>query len=207
MKLKVRRPRRPKWSFKTSFWGAGLIVFLVALVVLIFLKKSIWVELEVIVGVISFFIFVYLFYVLYHGIRFDNNEKYTITWKHIEAGNLSGSFDVIDTGFELTGAGAEAGILGIIIGFILDIIISFLLSLLIALLLWIGLNIVITAIIVLTIPLFYIFKRSLRYIMAKGRRCYKDRTKSFLFALKATILNSAWLYFLIFLGYYIFKKI
>jgi hypothetical protein len=204
MKLRVKKPKRSKWSFKTNFWGAISIVLLVALVVLIFLKKSIWVELEIIVGVISLFIFIYLYYVLYHGIRFDNNEKYTITWKNIDADSLS-SATIIDTGFGFTAAGAESGILGLVVGFLLDIIISIVLSLLIAVLLWIGLNFILTAIVVLTIPLFYIFRRSLRYIVAKGRRCYKNSRKSFFFAIKSTIAYTVWLYCLIFLGHYIFK--
>lgn len=206
MRQNHKKHQSLKWSFRTNFWGAILIVLLISIVVLIFLKKSIWVELEVIVGIVSIINFSYLFYVLYHGIRFDNDEKYTITWKPVDGDALSFASPIIDTGLGFTCAGAEAGILGLIVGFFLDIIVSILLSLIIAVFLWVGLNIVITAIIVVSMPLYYFFRRSLRYIVAKGRRCYRDIKQSIYFAFKSTIINAIWLYCIIFVGHYFSNK-
>jgi hypothetical protein len=205
MKLKLKKEKRPKWSIKTNFFGSIFVVALVSSVVLLFLKKSIWVELEIISIILFFCIFIYLFYVLYHGIRFDNNEKYAFTWKRVD--DVTQLSPVVDTGGALTGAGAEAGILGLIIGFLLDIIVSILLSILIAAILWFGINIVLSAILILFFPLFYLFRRSIRFVVAKGRRCHKNIEKSLLFAFQATVTNTLWLYVIIACGHYISKLI
>jgi uncharacterized protein YacL len=206
MRLSAKK-KRPKWSIKTSFWAGIIIALLVCVVASLILKKSIWIELEVISIILSVFIFIYLTYVLYHGIRFSNHEKYEITLKKIDFADLSGASPIVDTGGNLTSAGAEAGIIGIVVGFILDLLISIVFSFLIALIFWIGLNFILTAGIVLFMPLFYIFRRSIRYVVAKGRRCYHDITKSLLHSFRATIIATSWLYIIIFVGHYISIKI
>lgn len=201
--MKYINVQKPKWSLKTNFWGAVAVALIVSFVTFIGLKKSIWVELEIIVGLLSFSSYLYLFYLLFHGIRFEENEKYTITWKPVDFSSIADGGSFICTDGSFTSAGGEGGCIGLIIGFLLDIIVSFLLSILIALLLWIGINVVITSILVIFLPAFYLFKRSIRFVVAKGRRCYKNISKSAMYALEATIVGSLWLYGIVFLGHYL----
>lgn len=199
--------KKPKWSFKTNFWAGILIAVLVSAIVLIILKKSIWIELEIILGILSFFIFIFFYYVFYHGVRFDKSEKYSITWTKIDFESCANASPVIETGGELALIGAESGISGFIIGLLLDIVLSLGLSFVIAVLLWLGLNIGITAILVLFLPLFYIFKRSLRYVIARSKRCHKDMIKSFFSALLATFISTSWLYVILLGGHYLSKML
>src|SRR5262245_53875951 len=73
--------RRPRWSLPTSFWGAVIVIFLVSCITLFVLKKSLWTELEILIDILSLFMFAYFFLLLYHGVRFDKRERQLITWR------------------------------------------------------------------------------------------------------------------------------
>jgi hypothetical protein len=95
---------RPKWSLKTSFWSAVVVLAIVSLTIVVLFKKSIWIELEIVTGVLSLFMFAYFFFVLYHGVRFDRKENYTVLWRS----RLSKWIDAtsgMDTGGFFTQAG------------------------------------------------------------------------------------------------------
>lgn len=201
--MKREKAKRPKWSIKTNFWSIVTVAAGISLIVLFGLKKNLWIELEIIVGILSFFFFLYLSYILFHGIRFDTNEKYTITWKAIDFSTVAEGSSYLDTGGSFSSVGGEGGLLGLIIGFIIDILISIIISLIIAVLIWLGINLFLTSVLVLFLPIFYLFKRSLRFVVAKGRYCYKNFTKSGLYALQATFVGSIWLYCILILGHYL----
>jgi hypothetical protein len=185
--------KRPRWSFKTHFWGAATVVLLVSLTTLLVLKQSVWAELEILTGILSLFMFAYFFLLLYHGIRFDKNEQYLILWWS----QLTDWLDAtpsLDTGGTFAEGGAEAGPLGMIAGFLLDILVSIILTLLLAVVLWLSLNVFVTAVVLLGAPLFFLFRRSVRYVVAKGRACHKDSSRACWFALRATFVNTLWFY-------------
>ena len=194
--------KRPKWSLKTNFWAAVGISVLISILVLFGLEKSIWLELEFIVAILSLFCFIYLFYVLFHGIRFEKNEKYSVTFEAIDFSSVLDGASNLDTQGSFTSAGGEAGCLGLIVGFLIDLIVSIILSFVIAIVLWAGINIVFSSVLILFLPAFYLFKKSLRYAVAKGRSCYKNFSKSFFYSLGATLISSSWFYMIIALGYY-----
>jgi len=187
---------------KTNFWGTIGVALLVSLVTLLVLKKSLWAELEILIGILSLFMFAYFFLLLYHGVRFDRNESYLITWRS----NLADWLDTtahVDTGGAFTEGGAEAGPLGLVVGFLLDVLLSILLTLLLAVVLWLSMNVLVTTVVLLGTPLFFLFRRSVRYVVAKGRSCHKDSRKAFWFALRATLLNTLWLYAILLGAHYI----
>ena len=163
--LKLRRPR---WSVKTNFWGAAAVVLLVSLTTLLVLKKSIWTELEIFTGILSLFMFAYLFLLLYYGVRFDSNEHYVIAW-HSNLTDWLEATPSIDTGGTFTEGGAEVGPLGMIVGSLLDLLISIVITILIAVVLWLSMNVLVTGVVILGMPLFFLFRRSVRYVVAKGR--------------------------------------
>lgn len=107
-----------------------------------------------------------------------------------------------NTGGTFTEGGAEAGPLGIIIGFLLDLLVSAVIAFVIAVILWLSFNLVVTGVVFISIPLFFLFRRSIRYIVAKGRTCHGNVGKSFLFALRATVTNTVWLYAILATAHY-----
>ena len=105
-------------------------------------------------------------------------------------------FDLFPGGF--TEAGANEGPLGLLAGLLLDLILSILLSIVLVIALWLFANLFLAAISIVAIPLFFLFKRSLRYVLARGRDCRGDLTKSCTRALYYTIASSLWFYALLF---------
>jgi len=177
---------------KTNFCLSLCLVAVVTLTVLLVLKKSLWTELEILLGILSLFMFIYLFLILYYGVRFDRNERYTVAWSNL--GNWLDATSGIDTGGSFTEGGSEAGLLGIVLGFILDLLISICITIIIAVVLWFSVNLLWSTVIILCMPLFFFFSRSLRYVVAKGRSCRRNAGRSFVFALRATLINTVWLY-------------
>lgn len=196
------KSRRPRWSLRTNFWGAIVVTLLVSFLTLFVLKKSLWVELEILIGTLSLFLFAYFFWLLYHGVRFDKNESYLIAWRSSLEGWLDRTAGV-DTGGAFTEGGAEGGPLGLVVGFLLDVLFSLLLSLLLAVVLWLGLNVLVTTVVILGTPLFFLFRRSVRYVVTKGRSCRGDSSRAFWFALRATLFSTLWLYAIVLGAYYI----
>jgi hypothetical protein len=200
----MRRRQRPKWSLKSCFLFCLGLVLIVIPLTLVFFQKPLWIELEIMTTILAFFLFPFLFYVLYHGIRFDKHAKFELTWR----GNLT-DFMGDAVSLDSSGcaeAGAEDGPLGLLLGFILDIIVSLFLSLLLSLifavLLYVGVNLVMTAMFAFIIPLFFLFSRSLRYIAIKGRFCQGHLVKSLRFAGFYTVIGAIWLYVMVFIVHY-----
>lgn len=174
-------------------------------ITLFVLTKSLWAELEILIGILSLFMFAYFFLLLYHGVRFDKRERQLITWRTSLTEWLEATPSV-DTGGTFTEGGAEAGPLGPIVGFLLDLLVSIVLTLLLAVVLWLSLNVFVTAVVLLLgTPLFFLFRRSVRHIVAKGRFCHKDSARAFWFALRATLINTVWLYAILEGAHYIAK--
>jgi Ca2+/Na+ antiporter len=75
--------RRPRWSLRRGFW---LSLGVVAVVVLVFAETSIWVELEMVLGILALLLFLFLFYVLHAGVVFERRETLEISWKGERSG-------------------------------------------------------------------------------------------------------------------------
>jgi hypothetical protein len=147
--VKVRRPR---WSLSTSFWGSGIVILLVSCLTFFGLKKSFWAELEILVGILSFFMFTYFFLLLYRGVHFDKREQDLMPWRAKLTDWLDASPSV-NTGETFTEGGAEAGSLGLVVGFLRYLLVSIVLTVLLAAVLWLSLNVFVTAVVLLGTPL------------------------------------------------------
>src|SRR3989339_425992 len=204
MRVKRSLFKRPKWSLKSSFLTAlGLIAVITPLVMLT-VKKSIWVELEIVTGILTVLMFVYMSVILHQGVRFDKKERFAIDWHKGQKPTISDAFDItsrlspVDLDFPFTQAGAEEGIVGAIIGVILDVVISFLLIAIICFVVWFGANFLLEGIFIVTLPLFYFHRRSLRYLVAKGRACKGNWAKSLIHAFTSSVLYTAWFYLIVY---------
>jgi hypothetical protein len=201
------RRRRPRWSVKTSFFAGLTILVAVAVLILLLVRKSIWTELELVTLAVSLLMFGYLSAVLYLGVRFDARERLVIDWPRGHPTELfdAASSGTVDTGGLFTELGSEVGILGIVVGFVLDVVVSIALVFLISLLLWLGVNGVLAVVAAVCIPLFYFFRRSLRLIVARGRRCQRRWGRSMARALASTLAYTVWFYTLFFLAHQLQK--
>ncbi len=103
----------------------------------------------------------------------------------------------IDTGGSFTEGGAETGPLGLVVGSLIGRVIVIGIAIAIAVVLWLSVNILISAVVIVSMPLFFLFRRSLRYVVAEGRSCHKNLRPSFVFALRATVAITLWFYLIL----------
>lgn len=189
---------RPRWGFKTSFLFAVAAASLICGLVLTLVKDSLWVKLEVILAALSGAAFLFFFVVLYRGVRFDEQQGYVLGWLHPRT--ILDQAPAIDSGFGFTEAGASEGIAGLLLGLLLDIIASIVLAFAIALLIWLGVKVLITAVAAVFLPLYYLFRRSIRYLVVRGRSCRGQVGRSLAWAAGYTAVNFAWLFAILALG-------
>jgi hypothetical protein len=195
--------RKPRWCIQTHFWAALCIVLLTSTIVIFVMKRALWVELEVVVGLVSVFHLIYMYLLVFKGVRVNKNESFSIDWKpfKLESSGIEHLW-MVDTGGAFTTAFAEAGPIGCLAGIVLDIVVSIFLVVIIAFLLWLGMNVITSGILILSLPIYILFKHSLRVAIAKGRTCQGNASKSISYAVWSTILNMTWLYAVIYLGHF-----
>lgn len=187
-----------KWSLVTSFWAFIIILSITSVFVFCLSNKPIWLELEFITACFSIVFFLYYFLVLYFGIQFDSREMYHISFKQLKP-NWLNNVDVLS--FPDAGVDLGEGIVGIVLSILFFIFISVLIVILITMTIWLGTNLLTFGIPVLFFPLYYLFKRSLRVFVYKGRRCYKNLIQSIFYSFYYTTLNLFWIYAVIFAGH------
>lgn len=79
-------------------------------------------------------------------------------------------------------------------GLLLDIVVSLGFVFVIAGVIWLGANVLIAATAAICLPLYYLFRRSIRYVVVRGRSCRGHVGPSLLWAATYTLGNVAWLY-------------
>jgi hypothetical protein len=181
---------RPKWSLATSFWFCLGVTAIVVTVICLTVRKSIWVELEMVTGVLAALMFGYFSILLHLGVRFNDSRRAIIDWP-ISSPSVFVDSIWLEPGIGFFSAlGAEAGCLGIIIGYLLDVVVMIALVFLIAWLFWLGENVVLAV-----IPfLYWVHRRWLRYLVTRGRHCRGNWAKSLLHGGTTTVLYSFWFY-------------
>ena len=161
-------------------------------------KQSIWEELEILIAGLSVCLFAFLFVLLYRGVRFDRNHHWSFGWVHPRS--LAENIPLVDSLGHFTEAGAQQGIAGFLIGLLLDLVVSLVLILAIIVLLWLGINLVLTAVGAIWLTLIYLFRRSVRYIVARGRPCRGHVRRAAGWAALYTVMNAGWLYIILAIG-------
>jgi hypothetical protein len=102
-------------ELENQFLGRGCCYYDCVSCSLLVLKKSVWLELHILAGLLVILMFGYLFLVLYYGVRFDRNEQYSVSWPVSKFETWWDATSQFNTGGTLREGGAEAGPLGIII--------------------------------------------------------------------------------------------
>lgn len=170
------------------------IALLVALVTLFILEQPLWLELEWVTGFLSLFVFAFIAHVLYHGVRFNKREQFEVPifpLRYDKLPDFGGGFDVpspVDL-FDF-----DDGCAWMVIGLGLSLAVVFGLTAV----LWLGLNVASTTAGLIALPLFFIFRLSLRRIVAAGRTCRHRLGRSLWLGARMTVLYMVWFYLLIF---------
>ena len=161
------------------------------------MHKGVWIELETLALVIGLMMTFFYSYILYHGVKFLDDGAIALP----KAINIS-RWDFVDSLYvdnigHFSKAGASEGPMELLIGLILDILVSLLLTFILGLLLWLGINLMAASIIIITILLFYIFTRSLRFVMRHVEECRGKFLKSIRYGFGYALLKTTTLYIMI----------
>jgi Ca2+/Na+ antiporter len=190
------RRRRPRWSTKSSFIYSLCLTGVVSALVLALGRRSIWFELELAVGILAVCFFLFLTYVLYHGVSMDRRERFEFAFI---APPEVGSAWVEFLEAPLSAADDLAGCLG---GWVVGLLLALLLALFLPVLLWIGVNLFIATVALLVLPMFFLYRASLRQIVVRGRGCRGRLGKSVRFAAVYTLFGAAGVYAILLAAWY-----
>jgi hypothetical protein len=189
--------KRERWSLVTTFWVACGVICLSAVIVFQIAKQPIWIEFETLALVGGAMMTLFYTMILYKGVYFDENEQIVIIRPTSSAG-----LELVEFGDfgEITG-GLSDGPLGLLFGFLLDILVTFVLSFVLALLYWLGVNILFIGVVAVSLPTFYLFKRSLFFVLKHVDECHGKLVSSFAYAIGYSAVKTALLCGMIFVGH------
>ena len=190
MKTKQAKRYRPKWSLVTSFWFCIGVAVIVVPIVLLTVQKSIWVELEMVTGVLAVLMFLYFSILLHQGVRFNDSRRAIVDWPMSSPAEIMDYTSCLPEPGFFSEAGSESGCLGMVIGFLLDLVVIIVLAFVIAWLFWVGAN----AVLAIILFLYWVHRRWLRSLVTLGRHCRGDWRMSVLYGGATTVLYSFWFY-------------
>jgi hypothetical protein len=186
--------QEPHWSLAANFTAAVIIVAISTIIVMVVLKKPVWIELEIAVGIIGIAMFGFFTWVLYHGVLFSPDETLTITFSRFDPNLLAHSSDP-GVFMELGTAGfAEGGPFGCLAGFLLGAV----LCMAAAVVVWFFSNFFFAGITILTLPLFYIFRWSVFFILRHSVECRGQLGRSVKYGAGYAFVKAGTLYVIIY---------
>ena len=186
----------PKWSLTTSFWFCLGVTAIITPIIILTEHQSIWVELEMVTGILAGLMFPYFSVILHQGVRFNDSRRAIIDWPSSSPTVIRNGMDLwLGVGF-FSEFGAGLGFVGLILGFILDMVLMLVLALIICWLFWLGSNGVLAVIVFL----YWVHRRWLRYLVTRGRRCRGNWPRSLIHGGKVALLYSLCFYLVIFVA-------
>lgn len=167
--------------------SAGLVYFLG--------DRSLFVETPIILGLISMFLFVFLFVGLYKDIRLIADLPSPRDWKGVELTDISsGSLDT--SGFSDSGS-EGGGLLEALLAPILSFVIWLVASIVITLLGWLLINVVLGMVFMLVILIFWVFYHALQLVFRHAGDCRGNLGKSLWVSGWHTVLFTGWTFLVV----------
>jgi hypothetical protein len=174
-----RRTPRSIIGVKTHILGVGAVLFITIVMVLLDGHKSMAREWLASILITTGGLSVYFTTLLTIGVRPDNGY---IAWQDTLT-RLRGNLDAADlndmdlsplSNFDLLDDG--------IFGFLIAIVLVITTAISIGILVWLGANLIMIAMVVLFIPLYFVFRRGLRMVLMHSPRCHGRLGRSILIA-------------------------
>jgi hypothetical protein len=199
--------RRPHWSLTTNFVAAIIVIVVSSVIVLVVLKQPLWIELEIAVGILGLAMFLFFTWILYHGVSFRPDETLTVSFSRFDPAIFSYTADPSPLGEFAARGFAEGGPIGLIFGLLFGIVVSVVLAIVLAVLLWLFSNFVLTGITILALPLFYIFKHSVFFVVRHVDECRGHLILSMKYGASYALVRCLTLYVIIYAAHLIHASI
>lgn len=210
-------PRYPVWSTKVVLWISIPVIVTITLLVFFLSTRSVLVESQVTLGIISLCLFVFLTVGLYRGVRlerpgkdeldrsirrFDSRDESTgPRWANFF--NFMFAFGPPDLPHvelphidlhDMPDAGDD------LVGCLLTLVLWIGVLILITVLLWLLVQFI-AALPVIAVVLYWIFYRALRVVFARSRACRGRLLRSMEYGLLYTLLYTGWIFALLTIGH------
>jgi uncharacterized protein YqhQ len=182
---------RLHWSLVTSFWVALVIVAIATVTVVLIMQKPVWIEIETLAGVVGVLLSGFYTFVLYHGVYFAENEAITLIEPIGTPMDFADAIGNLPEFGHFSDAGASEGPIGLILGLIIGIIAFFLLAAVLAFLFWLGVNVLAVGVISVVLPLFYVFKGSVLFVIKHVEECHGNLWRSLGYGVTYAALKTA----------------
>ncbi|MDD5309206.1 MAG: hypothetical protein PHU25_17980 [Deltaproteobacteria bacterium] len=187
------RKARTHWSLATNFVAAIIIALLCTLIVMAALRKPVWIEIEIAVGLVGVAMGGFYTWILYHGVSFKTDEVLTIRFRRPDPGDVGLAMDPSLVAESAAAGFAEGGPLGCLVGVVFGVI----LTIVVAVIMWMGFNIAVAGITVLALPLFHVFKRSVFFVLRHSEECRGRIVASLKYGVAYALLKAATLYLIV----------
>lgn len=209
---KLEKRDKPKWSLFSLFVFSSVYALLAVVFFCLTGDRPLWVDLEIAISVCGGTLFILYWWILFHGVQVDSNEKFDVTL--VKMPDIQG-FDIGDPGFvdvgDLLGGLAELGPLGLIVAIPIIVVTVILASIVLAvaayILVYVGINLTLISFFMVGAPLFFVFKHSILYVLRhqveSHNRLLTSARWAFTYAAPKTIL----LYGVVFLAHFIRMKL
>jgi hypothetical protein len=197
--LRLPRIRRyPVWNPRTITAVAALVVGICTTLVLVAGQRSLFVELELALGLVAACLFAFLTLGLYRGIRLRKD-----TFPHPSVPKMDGDSGVGDSGggsswhdlptFDFD-FGDDLGCFGVVLGLIaMAVALIGLLALI-----YFVLPYFLVGILFLLAAVYWVFYLALRRVFVLSRKCRGDWPRSLLYGAGYTALYTSWLFLMLF---------
>lgn len=127
---------------------------------------------------------------LYRGVRWLPRERVALTWRPWPADTPAAG----RAGLEFAFTPHADGLGSLIVCLLLDIFLSAVLAFVVVALWWLGVNLALVTYAAVFVPLFALFRRSVRTVLVRGRTCRGDLRRSVGHALLWGVVYGGWMY-------------
>lgn len=186
----LARRRRPRWSLKTVFFGGLVIAGFSLLLVHGLGRGDLWREMEWVAGGAAVALLPFFAVALYRGVRWLPRERVTLAWRAWPAGARVGQHASLEFAFTPHADGLGS----LVVCLLLDLFLSVVLAFLVVTLWWLGVNLALATFAAVFVPLFALFRRSVRTVLARGRACHGDLPRSLGHGLLWAAVYGGWFY-------------
>lgn len=193
-----KRIKYPLWDAKT-LTIVLLLVFVLSTGLVFFLgHRSVFVELQITLAVISFCLFNFLSVGLYKGIRIKKDKFSDSKFEALDVMDVSSGLDVPSIGdLEFPDTGDD------LVGIIISIVLWILVSVVLVTILFFLANFVWAVLLVLVFIIYWVFYRALRQAFIKSRICKGNIIKSMGYGFIYTVLYTGWIFGVIWISNYL----
>jgi len=172
--------RSSKWNPRTLFVAVLFSAVTAFITAILCGERPVWIDLEIAAVTAGIMLFILFFLILYYGVQIDVKQRWEVSFfklngREIDGAQLVEGLPDLVGSLEFIGPMFESGVVGMILSVILAVIIFLFtivgLAFLLEFLFMLSVNVAICSFAVVVLPLFFIFRGSLEFVLRHVPSC------------------------------------